>query len=166
MEIHIIVGTTFPPKVILERSEQCWWVPWALEELSGILCSAELIAAESHIVAHSLTIQACRALEALQRVGFVHRIVEQGVLVVIPVGDQVKTALADDKPKAWARLMSFALGTSAAFQVPLSPWQTILPVEVFSCAIWLALESLWPLTRRTVDTELASIAMVDLPRAS
>jgi len=102
----------------------------------------------------------------LQGVGFIHRIVEQRVLVCVSVGDQVKTALTDDKPKAWARLVSFALGTSTAFQVPLSPWQAIFSVEVFTGAIWLALKSFWSLTRRTVDTELASIAMIDLPGAS
>jgi len=117
-------------------------------------------------VAHSLTVQTCGALEALQGIGFVHRIVEQWILVIVSVGDQVQTALADDKPKAWARLVSFALGTSTAFQVTLSPRQAIFSVEAFTCAIWLALESFWALTRCTVDTKLASIAMIDLPRAS
>jgi len=167
MEIHVIVGTTFSPKVIFERSEKSWWVTWALEELGCVLLAAKVLAAECHIVAHTLTIQTCRALEALQWVGLVHRIVEQWVLVFISVGDQVKTALADHKPKARARLVSFALGTSTAFQPPLSTRQAILSVEAFTCAIWLALESFWScLTVSTVIAELTSIAMIDLPCTS
>jgi len=98
----------------------------------------------------------------LQRVAFVDRIVEQWVLELISVGDQIKMAVADDEPKAWARFSSLALCTSTTLVVPGSTEQATLWVEVGARAVWLALESFWSLTRCTAGTEFAAIAMINL----